>query len=637
MTAAPYGSWKSPITPTMIVSHEIRLGGAGEKPDGYVYWLESRPLEKGRSTIVQRSPDGTLKDLLPINYNSRTRVHEYGGGSYIVDGQTLYFTNYEDQQIYQCSPNGSIVRLTNYENGRFADGCASPKYLFCVLEIHGKTVENCLAAVDKKTGAVQKIASGYDFYTRPRLSPDGKSLSYICWKDPNMPWDGSELWVAEINPDGTLSQSRLIAGGTEESISQSSWGPDGQLYFISDRSGWWNLYRENEGRVEPLHPMEAEFTTPDWWLGQQTYDFWGTDKIVCAYSEKGVDHLAILSLKDGSLRSLKMPYNQIQALSVTGNHLYITAGSATETKAIVEYNLKSGRTQILKKSRDLALDPSYISVAQPIEFPTTDNKTAYAFYYPPKNPQYKGLPGETPPLRLISHGGPTGQTTAELDLEIQYWTSRGFAVVDVNYGGSSGYGRAYRERLTKNWGIVDVDDCCNAALYLVKKNLADAKRLAIAGGSAGGYTTLASLAFRDVFKAGASYFGVSDLEALVLDTHKFEARYLDKLIGPYPADRDLYLARSPLYFVDQIHCPVILLQGDEDLIVPPPQSEKMYESLKKRGIPTAYLLFKNEQHGFRQAENIQRALEAELYFYSKVFDFSLGDPVPPIDIANLKN
>ncbi len=632
--AAPYGSWKSPITAELIASDEVRLG-RGQEVDGVVYFLEGRPKEGGRTALVRRK-DGHFEDLLPLEYNVRTRVHEYGGGSLLLVGHTAYFSNDADQQLYRRDPDGTIQRVTNEPSSRFADGVydESRGLLFYVMEVHGEKVENCLVSIDPKTGIVRRIAEGCDFYASPRISPDHHLLAYYCWNHPNMPWNGTELRIAELNPDGSIAKERVLAGGKDESIAQISWSPDNVPYFISDRSGWWNFHREEKWRRETFHSMEAEFGLPQWNFGQSNFVFSGKDKIVCVYSQNGSDRLAYLSMNDGALTQIDLPFSSIRSLSITGDQLYFIAGAPDMPASLIQYNLKTRQWEILKKSRELNIDPSYLSIPKAVEFPTEGGVTAHAFYYPPTNPKFQGMPEEKPPLLVLAHGGPTAQVTSLFNLEIQYWTSRGIAVIDVNYGGSSGYGRAYRDRLKGKWGVVDVDDCINAALYCVREGLADRTRLAIEGGSAGGYTTLAALTFRDVFQAGASLYGISDLEALTRDTHKFELRYPDQLIGPYPAARDLYVQRSPIHHVEQIKSPIILLQGDEDPIVPPSQSEKMYQSLKSRGIATAYLLFPQEQHGFRRSENIQRAIEAESYFFSKMFGYQLADSIQPIDIAN---
>ena len=456
-----------------------------------------------------------------------------------------------------------------------------------------------------------------------------------------MPWDGTQLWTADFNQDGSLGAPTQVAGGRDDSIFQPEWSPDGALFFVSDRSDWWNLYRWQNGKIEAVAPMDAEFCKPQWALAQATYGFPSESEIVCCYTQDGSWHLARIELDPtnagNGLEEIETPYSEMGrgGFAVGSQRLVFGAGSATEPNSVIELDLTTVDIQVLRRSTTMTIDAGMLSLPESIEFPTEDGLTAHAFYYPPANGDFAAPAQELPPLLVKSHGGPTGATGASLDLAIQYWTSRGFAVLDVNYGGSTGYGREYRQRLNGRWGIVDVDDCVNAVRYLVERGLADGERLAIDGGSAGGFTTLAVLTFRDVFHAGASYYGVSDLEALAKDTHKFESRYLDSLIGPYPERRDIYEERSPINHTEGLSCPLILFQGLEDKIVPPDQAESMYQAVKAKGIATAYLPFEGEQHGFRQAANIKRALDAELYFYSRVFGFDLADAMEPVDIDNL--
>lgn len=636
--SAPFGSWRSPVTSDLIVSgtvglEQVQLDGAD------VYWLEARPMEQGRYVVVRRAPDGTMTDCTPPPFNVRTRVHEYGGASYLVQGGTIYFSNFADQRLYRHDP-GSLPRpITPDDDLRYADGIIDMRRgrLVCIREEHagqGQPV-NCIVSLDLESGAARVLASGNDFYTGPRLSPDGTRLAWLTWNHPNMPWDGTELWVGELRDDGTLVQSQRVAGGLEEAVFQPEWSPDGVLHFVSDRTGWWNLYRWRDGGAEPLAPREAEFGRPLWVLGLSTYTFASSGQLLCAYTERGTWRLASIDTATGRFEPIDTPYTDIRYLRAGSGQAVFVAGSPTEPLAVVRLDLADRKLTVLRRSTSIRVDPGYLSVPETIEFPTAVGQTAHAFFYRPRNQDYTGLAGERPPLLVISHGGPTSATFATLRLEIQYWTSRGFAVLDVNYGGSTGYGRAYRERLNGRWGIVDVDDCVNGARYLVEKGDVDARRLAIRGGSAGGYTTLAALTFRDLFRAGASHYGVSDLEALAKDTHKFESRYLDRLIGPYPGRQDLYRDRSPIHFADRVACPVILFQGLEDKVVPPSQAEVMRDVLRAKGLPVAYMPFAGEQHGFRRAENIKRSLEAELYFYGRVFGFSLGDPVEPVSIDNL--
>ncbi|MBD2484462.1 S9 family peptidase [Planktothrix sp. FACHB-1365] len=628
---APYGSWKSPITADLMVEGTVGLGGLNWDGDN-IYWIEGRPSEAGRSVIVRLTPDNQLNDVTPQPFNARTRVHEYGGSSYTVYQGNVYFSNFVDQRLYQQKIQGENTPyqitpnpITPEGDYRYADGVIDTQNqrLICVREDHTKGGEpvNTIVSINlNNSDDIRVLVEGNDFYAFPRLSPDGNKLSWISWNHPNMPWDGTELWVADVNSEGSLGEKILIAGGTEESIFQPQWSPDGVLYFVSDRSNWWNLYRYT-GKVETLYPMAAEFGLPLWVFGMSTYGFSSAEKIICTYSKNGNSYLASLDTKTLQLQDIDTPYTAIDSLTVSGNQVLFIGSSPTESSAIVKLNLDTRELEVLRRSSQIVLDKGYLSVPQPIEFPTENGKTAYGFFYPPQNKDYQASEAEKPPLVVKSHGGPTAATSSSLSLKNQYWTSRGFAVLDVNYGGSTGYGREYRQRLNKSWGIVDVDDCCNGAKYLAEQGLVDGNRMAIAGGSAGGYTTLCALTFKDVFKAGASYYGVSDLEALATDTHKFESRYLDKLIGAYPEEKAIYQQRSPIYSVEKLSCPVIFFQGSEDKIVPPNQAEMMVAALKAKGVPVEYVLFEGEQHGFRKAENIKRAIDGEFNFYARVFNF----------------
>ena len=639
-TIAPYGSWKSPITSDLIVSESIGLGQiVVEGAD--VHWIEMRPGEAGRNVIVRRTPDGKMTDVNPQPFNARTRVHEYGGGVFAVMDGTVYFSNFDDQRLYRQAPGEQPQPLTPPIAMRYADGVVDRVRgrLICVREDHtvaDREAVNTIVSV-KLTGgdAGEILVSGNDFYAFPRLSPDGSRLAWTTWNHPNMPWDGTELWVADLNADGSLGHTERVAGGLSESIFQPAWSPDGVLHFVSDRTGWWNLYHWRDGRIEPLCEMDAEFGQPQWAFGLSTYAFQSPTRIICSYNQQGSWHLASLDTTTGKLEPITTPYSMIRGLHTAPGRAVFGAGSPTEPSSIVQLALETGRIEVLRRSTDLQIDPGYLSIPQAVEFPTEHRLTAHGFFYAPRNRDYTPPDGERPPLLVMSHGGPTSSTSSGFNLNTQYWTSRGIAVLDVNYGGSTGYGRAYRERLKGQWGIVDVDDCVNGARYLAERGEVDGKRLAIRGGSAGGYTTLCAITFRDVFAAGASHFGISDCEALAKETHKFESRYLDRLIGPYPERKDLYEARSPIHFVDRIACPLILFQGLEDKVVPPNQAEKMFDAVRAKGIPTAYIPFEGEQHGFRRKENIKRALDAELYFYSRIFGFEPADAIEPMQIENL--
>jgi len=638
---APYGSWAAPITSASIVADSLWFGNnllIGQD----VYWKEMRPAEGGRGVIVRRTADGRLQDINPPPFDVRTRVHEYGGVSFLVDGQTVYFSNFSDQRLYRVEPGAAPFPVTPESSWRYADGVMDSRRrrILCVREEHaeGQEAVNAIVALALDGSAAQTVlVAGNDFYASPRLSPCGNYLLWLTWNHPNMPWDGTELWLADVQSAGSLAHARCIAGGENESIFQPEWSPDGVIYFASDRNGWWNLYRWRGEHAEPLVEMAAEFGLPQWVFGLRTYAFESAERIICTYIQDGQNYLASLDVRTGALERIATPYTVISQLTVTPGKVLFLGGAPTLPGALVLLDLATGQQQVLRCESQRSIAEGYLSVARTIEFPTGHDSKAYALFYPPQNQDYVAPGGEKPPLLVMSHGGPTGMARSALDLSVQYWTSRGFAVLDVNYGGSSGFGRAYRERLNGQWGIVDVEDCVNGALALVNQGLVDGDRLIIRGGSAGGYTTLCALTFYNVFKAGASHFGIGDLEALARETHKFESRYLDRMVGPYPAFRDVYRARSPIHHVDRLNCPVIFFQGLDDHVVTPIQSETMAAALRQKGIPVAYLTFEGEQHGFRQAANIRRALDAELYFYSQIFGFVLADEIEAVQIANLKS
>ena len=638
-TVAPFGSWKSPISAAMLVAKSVRFGDLSIDGDT-VYWTELRPEEQGRSVIVRRTKEGQIEDVLPPPFSARTTCNEYGGGAFLAANGVVYFSNYDDQRIWRLKPGEQPRPLTPEGKLRFADDVldAKRRRLICVCEDHSTSEAeppNRIVAVDLTDGKVTPLVEGADFYSTPCISPAGGQLAWLAWNHPNMPWDDTELHVAPISPDGTLGKSRRVAGGKDESIFQPAWSPKGTLYFVSDRSNWWNLYAERDAKVAPVLPMEAEFGAPQWVFGTSTYGFLADGRIVARYTRNGEWRLAVVDPKSGMHRELDLPYSNVSNLAVGRDRVVALVSSPTEPESLAEIDPRSGNATVLRKSTPIAADPAHTSIPQPIEFPTANGQTAHAFYYPPANRDFRGPAGEKPPLLIMIHGGPTAATGASFRLPIQYWTSRGFAVCDVNYGGSTGYGRDYRNRLRDNWGVVDVADATNAALYLADQGKVDRAKLLIRGGSAGGYTTLAALAFGNVFCAGASLYGISDLELMAADTHKFESRYLDRLVGPYPAAAARYRDRSPIHHLDRFTEPVILLQGLEDKIVPPNQAELILASLKSRGVPVAYVPFEGEQHGFRRAENIIRAQEAELYFYAKILGFPLAEVIEPVEIHNL--
>ncbi|NOT25813.1 MAG: S9 family peptidase [Acidobacteria bacterium] len=661
---APFGTWKSPLSAAAVAEAGLRLGAVAMDGED-IHWLEGRPHEGGRYVLVRRTPDGSINDVTPAGFNVRTRVHEYGGGAFLVAEGVAYCVNFSDQRVYQIVVGGSAgdgsgnqagiveaVPLTPPGGKRYADFSMDSRHrrLIGVREDHSNTGEpvNALVAVslDGALAEAEVLVAGADFYSTPRVSPDGSTLAWLSWNHPQMPWDGTELWTATIGASGALENPVRVAGGSRESIYQPGWSSGGTLHFSSDRTGWWRLYRsERSGRsggsdrcvelvVNP--PPDAEFGRPQWVFGTSVWAQAGPSTLVVSYTRGGTWRLATIDLETGALTDLTDDLQPNEWLVSGDTHAVVVAGAATRFDAVVRIDVRTGQKEILRQASSMPLAREWISRAEPVEFPTTEGRTAHAFYYPPLNPDFDAPAPERPPLIVISHGGPTAAAHSTLSLQVQYWTTRGFAVVDVNYGGSTGYGRLYRERLNGHWGIVDVDDVIAAARYLASKGKADEQRLSIRGGSAGGYTTLASLTFHpEVFRAGASYYGISDLEALELDTHKFESRYSHSLIGPYPEARQTYRDRSPIHSLEKLGCPLILFQGLEDKVVPPNQSEMMADAVRARGLPVAYLAFEGEQHGFRQAETIVRCLEAELYFYGAVFGFVPDDAIPPVAIDNL--
>ena len=650
-TISPYGSWDSPITADLLLGGSVQLGQL-ELDDEAVYWTEGRPLEGGRTVIVRWTEAGGREDITPAPFNARSRVHEYGGGAFAVSGGLVVFSNFADNRLYRQRLGEAPEPLTPEAALRYADIVFdhARRRLICVREDHrpdDREAINTLVAVSLDTASPDGqtvLVEGNDFYASPSLSPDGDRLAWLTWSHPNMPWDGTELWVAEIDADGSLINRRLVAGGPRESIFQPEWSPPDEsgrsyLHFVSDRTDWWNLYRERDGAVEALYPMAAEFGMPQWVFRLSTYAFKSPTSILCAYTEDGRRHMARLNTVTRELTRLDLPhavmYPSYGQLRVAGGYLVFIGASPHHEASVVRLALPFGNYDILRQSSDFTVDEGYISVAQPIAFPTANGLTAYGYFYPPQNKDYRAPEGERPPLIVTSHGGPTSATSDSLSLSRQFWTSRGFAILDVNYGGSTGFGRPYRERLYGNWGIVDVEDCINGARRLVEQGLVDGDRLIIRGGSAGGYTTLCAITYHHVFKAAASYFGVSDAEALAKETHKFESRYTDTLIAPYPARRDVYEQRSPIHVAHNCSAALILFQGLDDKVVPPNQAEAMFLAARAKELPVAYIAFEGEGHGFRQARNIKRTLEAELYFYSRVFGFDLAEAVEPVEIENL--
>jgi dipeptidyl aminopeptidase/acylaminoacyl peptidase len=646
---APYGSWSSPITADLVATARIGLGQVAFDR-GLVYWTELHPAEDARSTLCRADAFSSAAEVLPAAYSIRTKVHEYGGGAWTVHEGVVYFSNWADQRLYRFEPGGADPVAITPETGgehRYADGRITPDgaWWIGVRERHEgpqvpADVHNELVAIPTDGGVEPRtIASGRDFYATPRPSPDGSRLAWLAWDLPWMPWDGCELFVADLAAGATLGAPRPVAGRDgEESIWQPAWSPAGELHWASDRTGWWNLEREHAGERQAICPREAEFGWPQWVLGGSSFDFLADGRIVCHYGSLGVQHTAVLDPETGELVDLDLPHTAVSgpSLAAEGSQLAFVAGGPAIPEQVVLLDFTSRAVEVLRESEHVEVDEGFLSTPTQVEFPTEGDRTAFAHVYAPRNLGFRAPEGERPPLIVMSHGGPTAESVPAFDLEVQFWTSRGFAVVDVNYGGSTGFGRAYRQRLNGNWGVVDLQDCLRAARYLAEQGEVDGARLLVRGGSAGGYTTLCALVFTDDFAAGTSYYGIADLVPFAEGgTHKFESSYEHTLVGPWPEAEDLYRARSPINSVDMLSTPMLILQGAEDEVVPPAQAELMVHALRAKGLPYAYLLFEGEQHGFRKAETNVLALQAELSFYAQILGIEPGDPIPTLEIEGL--
>jgi dipeptidyl aminopeptidase/acylaminoacyl peptidase len=647
-TVAPFGSWESPITIDLVASEGgVSFGFLDLTADG-VYWTESRPQEKGRSALVFRPHGGDPVDVVPPDFNVRTRVHEYGGGAWFRHGRVVFCSSFDDSRLYRIdapgadpqpiTPEPAEPHALRYADGRvFVDG----RLIVCVRESHGEGEPVNELVVLPTDGSVEPrvIATGRDFYAVPRPSPDGTCLAWLAWDHPHMPFERTDLCVADLTPDGSISNERRVAGSEEESIFQPEWSADGDLHFVSDRTGWSNLYVERGGEVRALTQEQADLGYPQWVFDLTRYAFLSDGRIACVFTRAAVDSLELLDPKNGALERVELPYTSFYSPSLRSHEqrLVFAAASPTQPSAVVTLDVTSREEDTIRRSTELEIDERYISVAEPIEFEGADGLTSHGFFYPPTNPDFGGPSEELPPLIVSVHGGPTAHVSTAFDLaSVQFFTSRGLAVVDLNYGGSTGYGREYRDRLRGRWGEVDVEDSAAAASYLSVRGYVDPTRVEITGGSAGGYTTLLALALRDEFAAGASHYGVADLVTFHEDTHKFESHYDEYLVGPWPEAVDVYRERSPVNHADAISRPLLLLQGLDDKVVPPTQSEVIVEALERRGIPHAYIAFEGEGHGFRRAENIRRALEAHISFLAQVFGFEPADELEPIRIENLE-
>ncbi len=638
---APCGSWCSPLSAHDLAAAAISFGDIvldGED----IYWNESRPSEDGRSVIVCQRANGEIHDMTPAAFSVRSRVHEYGGGAFTVGEGNIYFVNNQDQQVYKQEKGQPAQAriITAKKNCRYADLQYDKKHkqLICIEEDHAneKEVMNRLVAISLSGDfKVSVLASGRDFYASPTLNPGCDQLAWLSWDHPDMPWESSKLWCAGLLENGSIGKPRLVAGGENVSVFQPQWSPTGELFFVSDQSGWWNLYREIDKELKCLVPAEAEFGLPQWVFAMSTYGFLDSGSIICCFNKLGTWHLAVLNIENGKLRELEFPFVSLSGIRAQQGRAVFIGSTSKNVPELIKIDGDVKKYRVVKKSSNNDLPEAWISLPEKISFATGENSQAHGFFYKPVNGEFSVADDELPPLLVKCHGGPTAATSAAYNQKIQYWTSRGFAVLDVNYRGSTGYGREYRQSLAGLWGLAEVEDCVRGAQYLADMKRVDVNRLAISGSSAGGYTVLCALTFYDVFKTGASLYGISELEALAKDTHKFESRYMDKLVGPYPAEKKEYFNRSPVNFTGKLSSAIAFFQGSDDKVVPPDQAEMMVNALDKKGLAVAYELYDGEQHGFRKASNIIRALEGELYFYAKILGFDICGEVHKIEIRNL--
>lgn len=656
MTTLPYGSWPSVVTPDLAVAAAARVSDICVEQD-VTWWSVARPAEGGRLQIVRRDAGGATTDLLPEPFNARTRVHEYGGGAWWVDRGRVFFTHFGDQRLYRLDPGAADPVAISEEppapaSLRYADGVLSDdgRTVICVRQRHETgdagqpAVHNELVALPAAGGSARILTGGHDFYAAPRLSPDGARLAWLTWDHPDMPWDATTLWVAEVVGAGeslSLNGIRAVAGEPGESLTQPEWSPAGDLYVISDRNGWWNVYRVEQAEPDrgaelvAVHPVEAEVGLPAWVFRRDRYAIGRDGTVWFTYSDEAGAHLSA-ARPDGTGADLTTGYLGIEPLRLSGDRIVALATAADREPSVVQTTDGGASWTTLLAGGDHDLPA--VSVARRVDFPSAGGRVAHGLFYAPVpaapsgTEPFEAPDGELPPLVVEVHGGPTSQARPGFSLGTQFWTSRGFAVLDVDYGGSTGYGRPYRRLLDDAWGIVDVQDAQAGARHLAEQGLVDADRMVITGGSAGGYTVLMCLATGSTFSAGASHYGVTDLGALARDTHKFESRYLDRLVGPWPEAEATYVERSPMSHLDGLDAPLIVLQGSEDEVVPPSQAEAIVAALRERAVPHAYLLFEGEQHGFRKAENVRRALTAELSFYGQVFGCAPAGDIEPVEI-----
>jgi dipeptidyl aminopeptidase/acylaminoacyl peptidase len=628
ITTAAYGAWESPVTAASIFEASDNISTLVVE-NNELYFIERRASANGRNILVKLDDNNEAVQLTPSEISVRTRVHEYGGRPYLVDGSDIYYSQFTDQKVYKVSTDSEAQALTT-DGLRFMH-CVmnhSHNQLICVREDHrglGEAV-NTLVAIDlsdnENESAGEILFEGTDFVSSPQISPDGKSLAFITWSHPNMPWDDTQLRVITFSENGSIESQVEVPQEGNVSIANPQYSADNTLYFTADFANWATLYRLNEdGQVELVLDQDIEIGS---------YGFENETSAAITYSKDGLRYLARVDLSTGAMTNIGEAFSNAGSIAVADNGVYFIASTPSSLNSI--YLLNGDSYSEVYKPSGPQISAEYLSIPQAFTFPTGASEEAYGFYYPPVNENFQGPEDSLPPLIVKVHGGPVGATSSTLDPRIQFWTSRGFALFDVNHRGSTGYGREFRKKLYPAWGIVDIEDAANGVNWLAEQGLIDADKVAIRGGSAGGYTTLAAMAFQDVFKAGASYYGISDLEVLNQDTHKYESRYLDQLIGVYPERRDVYLQRSPINSVNNIQAPLLLLQGLEDKVVPPNQSELIFEALKANCIPTAYIAFEGEGHGFRQPANNIKALNSELDFYGQIFGFTPAGNIEPVTL-----
>ncbi len=635
-TTAPCGSWESPISANMILLDRLKLWEP-HIANGHIYWLQYFSERNGSRHIMRRSPSGEIRQMTHDGYNIRTRVHEYGGGAYTVAGDSIVFVNFEDQRIYRQVDTDSPVPVTPMNGMRYADFTVDEQRqrLICVREDHnvGKYPENTLVQLSLTEESDGRILfSGTDFVAYPRISPDSKQLAWISWNNPSMPWNENTLWLADFDESGELHNKQQLNVGQSDSILDPQWSPEGILYFMSDRSGWWNLYRWRENNVEPVVLMELDCADPPWELGQQNYGFLSPDVAIMRAEHPDGDRLYKINLKDQSRTPISTPLVTIDCMAARDGQAVLAGTPANDTAALLELTANSDHCTLIHHPAPLGVDHRFVSDCRALAYPTDGGLTAHGYWIPPKNPHFQCPAGEKPPVIVCAHGGPTWRFHRAFTAAFNFWTSRGVGIFLVNYGGSSGYGREYRERLDGNYGVVDVNDTLAAARYLAKSGLADPERIAVRGSSAGGYIVLGCLAWGKEFAAGINYFGISDVGAWARDTHKHEFHYLDRLLAPYTGNEALYDQRSPIRYVSKFSAPLLVLQGLEDRVVPPNQSEFIVEELEKLGKPVAYVAFEGEYHGFSKPESNLRAVNAELNFLGRVFGFTPADKVEHLEI-----